>query len=188
MDKVLHIKNMVCPRCIQAVRRTLEELSVDVKEVTLGEVAVYNDLSADQRSELEHRLKDQGFELLEQGRSSLVSRIKSLIIEKIHHSDGEMTENFSSYLSDKLNHDYSYLSRLFSSVEGITIERFITWQRIEKAKELLFYDELSLKEIAYRLNYSSAAYLSTQFKKEIGMTPGAFKKLHHPGHKPLDSI
>ncbi|GGH64470.1 helix-turn-helix domain-containing protein [Phaeocystidibacter marisrubri] len=188
MSQVLHIKNMVCPRCITAVKNAFTEQGHDVQDVALGEVVLNQPLSKTSRDTVSETLKKLGFELLEEGRSSLVSKIKTLIIDRIHHNEEERTENFSTYLADQLSHDYSYLSRLFSSVEGITIERFVTRQRVEKVKELLFYDELSLKEIAYRLNYSSPAYLSTQFKKEIGMTPGEFKKLHRPGHHPLDSI
>lgn len=188
MSDKLHIKNMVCPRCISAVKAVFADSGLPVEEVSLGEVKLNAPLASDARSEVSKKLAALGFELLEEGRSSLVSKIKTLIIDRIHHTNEELTENFSTYLSNQLAHDYSYLSRLFSSVEGVTIERFITRQRVEKVKELLFYDELSLKEIAYRLNYSSPAYLSTQFKKEIGMTPGEFKKLHRPGHHPLDSI
>lgn len=179
---------MVCPRCITAVRGVFQQAELKIDDISLGEVEIDEALDEEMRAHISAELLKLGFELLEEGRSSLVSKIKTLIIDRIHHNTEEQTENFSTYLSDQLAHDYSYLSRLFSSVEGITIERFVTQQRIEKAKELLFYDELSLKEIAYRLNYSSPAYLSTQFKKEIGMTPGEFKKLHRPGHKSLDSF
>ncbi len=188
MSNVLHIKNMVCPRCISAVKGVFTSADIAVQEVSLGEVVVDEALPKEKREQVSKELESLGFELLEEGRSSIVSKIKTLIIDRIHHNEEELTENFSAYLSHHLAHDYSYLSRLFSSVEGVTIERFITRQRVEKVKELLFYDELSLKEIAYRLNYSSPAYLSTQFKKEIGMTPSEFKSLHRPGHHSLDSI
>ncbi|NVK05010.1 MAG: helix-turn-helix transcriptional regulator [Flavobacteriia bacterium] len=188
MSNVLHIKNMVCPRCITAVIEVFSHSGLPVKEVSLGEVELNTPLENDERKVISDRLSALGFELLEEGRSSLVSKIKTLIIDQVHHNEEALSENFSTFLSEQLTHDYSYLSRLFSSVEGITIERFITRQRVEKVKELLFYDELSLKEIAYRLNYSSPAYLSTQFKKEIGMTPSEFKRLHRPGHQSLDSI
>lgn len=188
MSTTLHIKNMVCPRCITAVKQVFVNSGATIKEISLGEVELNETVDEKVRYKISGELSALGFELLEEGRSSLVSKIKSLIIDRIHHNQEELSENFSTYLSDQLHHDYSYLSRLFSSVEGITIERFVTRQRIEKVKELLFYDELTLKEIAYRLNYSSPAYLSTQFKKEIGMTPGEFKKLHRPGHHSLDSI
>ncbi len=129
-----------------------------------------------------------GFELLETGKSALISQIKSLIIGQIHYKTESLKVNFSTFLAESLHHDYSYLSRLFSSVEGITIEKFITQQKIERVKELLFYNQLTLSEIAFQLDYSSTAHLSSQFKKETGMTPSAFKSQHKPGHRHLDSI
>jgi len=185
---VIHIKNMVCPRCIRAVETIFKELNIPVEAVKLGEVIVAQPLAGEQQTELLLRLHELGFDLLERGKSALISKIKALIIEQIHHSPLDLKVNFSTYLADELQHDYSYLSRLFSSIEGITIKKYIRAQKIEKVKELLFYDELSLSEIAYRLQYSSVAHLSAQFKKETGMTPTAFKKLNRPGHSPLDKI
>jgi len=187
-DKSIYIKNMVCPRCISAVEGIFFDLEVKIKDVELGQVFLENQLSREKIDQLNEALNKIGFEILEPGKSSLISRIKSLIIDQIHHSDESLKINYSTFLSDKLHHDYSYISRLFSSVEGITIEKFITQQKIEKVKELLFYDEMSLTEIAYRMDYSSTAYLSTQFKKETGMTPTDFKNSHLPGHHNLDSI
>jgi AraC-like DNA-binding protein len=187
-ENKIHIKNMVCQRCILAVQDILHDLNIEAEEVALGKVTLTHELDADKRKELSDRLKDLDFELLEPGRSSLISRIKTLIVEQIHHSKEPLKENFSTFLADKLHHEYSYLSRLFSSVEGITIEKYIARQKIEKVKELLFYDELSLSEIAFQMDYSSAAYLSTQFKKETGMTPTEFKNRHQPGHQHLDSL
>ncbi|AGA80327.1 MULTISPECIES: helix-turn-helix domain-containing protein [Echinicola] len=189
MNKVtIHIKNMVCHRCILAVKEILEDLQIEAQEVALGQVTLSDELGTEIRNKLAGQLKKIGFELLEEGRSSLISRIKTLIVEQIHYNKEPLKENFSTFLSDKLNHDYSYLSRFFSSVEGVTIEKFIALQKIEKVKELLFYDELTLSEIAFLMNYSSTAYLSTQFKKETGMTPTQFKSMHQPGHRDLDSI
>lgn len=185
---ILHIKNMVCPRCIMAVEGVFTELEIPLQNIKLGEVLVYKPLGAEKQQALNHKLKGLGFELLERGKSALISQIKSLIIQQIHYSAEALEVNFSTFLADKLRHDYSYLSRLFSSIEGSTIEKFITAQKIEKVKELLFYDELTLSEIAHRLNYSSVAHLSSQFKKETGMTPTAFKKLNGPGHKSLDGL
>ncbi|MBL3657650.1 AraC family transcriptional regulator [Fulvivirga sediminis] len=184
----LYIKNMVCPRCISAVERVFNQLNLHTENIQLGQVDLDKELTDSIREELKTNLSQMGFELLESGKSSLISQIKSLIIDQIHHKEEALHENFSTYLSEQLHHEYSHLSRLFSSVEGITIEKFIAKQKIEKVKEYLFYDELSLSEIAYKMNYSSVAYLSTQFKKETGMTPTAFRQMHKPGHKSLDGI
>lgn len=179
---------MVCPRCIATVRGIVEEMRLPVSEIHLGELLLNEELGKDRKEELSKKLEEHGFELLEDQNSKLIAQIKSIIIEQIHHRQGEMKVNFSSLLSEKLQHEYTSLSKLFSSVEGMTIERFILKQKIEKVKELIFYDELSLSEIAYRLHYSSVAHLSAQFKKETGMTPSEFRKNHQPGRIPLDSI
>ncbi|MBW3467076.1 helix-turn-helix domain-containing protein [Arthrospiribacter ruber] len=188
MNQTLYIKNMVCPRCIMAVETVLDELEIPYKSVQLGQVDLSQAMPKGKMESLDKKLKGLGFELLESGKSTIISQIKTLIIDQIHHKNEALRVNFSTLLSDQLHHDYTYLSRLFSSVEGITIEKFITKQRIEKVKEMLFYDELTLAEIAFKLDYSSTAYLSTQFKKETGMTPTQFKKMHSPGHRHLDSL
>lgn len=182
------IKNMVCPRCIEAVKDSLEVSKIAYDTLSLGKVTLRSDLTPDQKNTLAHSLESKGFELLESRTSALISQIKSLIIGQIHHSDQSLGENFSTFLAEKLNHEYTSLSRLFSQVEGITIEKFITRQKIERVKELLFYDQLSLSEIAFTLNYSSVAYLSAQFKKETGMTPSEFKKNGQAKRKSLDGI
>ena len=184
----IHIKNMVCPRCIQAIEGVLADMNIPFSQIVLGQAVINRQLSVAEYGELAVRVKNLGFELLEPGKSALISQIKTLIIEQIHYKEEALTVNFSVYLSEQLNYDYSYLSRLFSSVEGITIEKFITRQKIERIKELLFYDQLTLSEIAFKMNYSSVAYLSAQFKKETGMTPTAFKQTQQPGHHALDSI
>lgn len=188
MIESFYVKNMVCPRCIMVVKSILEELEIDYVNVNLGQIDLSQPLSKGDLNQLEIKLKNFGFEILEPGNSSLVSKIKTTLIEQIHYNTEYLNINFSAFISDKLNHEYSYLSRLFSAVEGITIEKYITKLRIEKVKELLYYNELSLTQIAYQLGYSSVAYLSTQFKKETGMTPTEFKKLRGPGHKSLDSL
>lgn len=179
---------MVCPRCVIAVKGAFEDLGHNVINIHLGEVQLNEELKAQQKKEVGSRLQTLGFELLETGKSTLISQIKSLIIEQIHYKTESLKVNFSTFLAENLHHDYSYLSRLFSSVEGITIEKFITQQKIERVKELLFYNQLTLSEIAFQLDYSSTAHLSSQFKKETGMTPSAFKSQHKPGHRHLDSI
>ena len=179
---------MVCPRCIDTVKDIFNDLKIPFGSVQLGEVEVINTLSNDQKSQLTDKLSERGFELLQDQKSKLIERIKAIVIEQIHYSHESMKVNFSTVLSEKLNHEYSSLSRLFSSVEGITIERFVLKQKIEKVKEYIFYDEFTLSEIAFQMGYSSVAHLSAQFKKETGMTTSEFKKLKNPNRKPLDSL
>jgi len=184
----IHIKNMVCPRCIKTVSNLLHDLKINVTSIQLGEVFISEELSNVQKEILRKSLFENGFELLETNTSILIGKIKSIITNEIHYTKESIHINFSALLSDLLNHDYSYLSRLFSSVEGITIEKFVLAQKTEKVKELIFYNELTLSEIAFQMNYSSVAHLSSQFKKETGMTPSDFKKQRRPGHRSLDSI
>lgn len=182
----IHIKNMVCPRCIMAVEDLFKVLNIEIKSIRLGEVVVSRKLEDETKRQLAKQLKDLGFALLEPGKSLIISQIKSMLIQQIHHTNEPLKVNYSTFLSENLHHDYSYLSRLFSSVEGVTIEKFITAQKIERVKELLFYNEMNLSEIAFQMNYSSVAHLSAQFKKETGMTPSAFKKQKSPGHHYLN--
>ena len=184
----LYIKNMVCPRCIDTVKDILHELELDFSNVQLGEVNLKHPLNNDQKTALTERLSSRGFELLEDQKSKVVEQVKSLIIDQIHYSKEALTVNFSTLLSEKLNQEYTSLSRLFSSVEGVTIERFILKQKIEKVKELISYKELTLSEIAFEVGYSSVAHLSAQFKKETGMSPSEFKKLNASSRKPLDNV
>lgn len=184
----LHIKNMVCPRCITTVRNIFNGLNIELKSVQLGEVQTSVDISESQKLQLEQELLKNGFEILKDHNAKLISEIKSLIVNQIHYSQESLKVNFSTLLSEKLNHEYTSLSKLFSSVEGVTIERYILKQKIEKVKELLFYNELTLSEIAFQLDYSSSAHLSSQFKKETGMTPSEFKKMRKPGHQSLASL
>ncbi|MEO0332974.1 MAG: AraC family transcriptional regulator, partial [Bacteroidota bacterium] len=139
--------------------------------IELGEVILKVALTKEQHEQLAAMLKDRGFELLEDKKSGLISQIKSIIIKQIHHRETSLEINFSTLISNTLHQEYSSLSKLFSSVEGITIEKFILKQKVEKVKELLFYNEMTLSQIAYQLGYSSVAHLSAQFKKETGMSP-----------------
>lgn len=179
---------MVCPRCIMAVETILEELNIPFSSVRLGEVKVTAIISSDLKEKFSNQLKKIGFELLESEKSILIAQIKSVIVQQIHFSSNELKVNFSDFLVEKTKHNYNYLSRLFSEVEGITIERFITRQKVERIKELLFNNKKTLSEIAFEMDYSSSAYLSTQFKKETGMTPSAFKKMKEPNHQNLDNL
>ena len=188
MKSKVHIKNMVCPRCIATVEDLFKELNIKILAIQLGEISILNEINESQKSQLKEILIKNGFELLEDNKSKLIGQIKSIVVDQIHHKSEYLNINFSTLLSEKLNHEYTSLSRLFSSVEGITIERFTLKQKIEKVKELLFYNQLSLSEIAFQMNYSSSAHLSAQFKKETGMTPSEFKKIRKPSHQPLDSL
>lgn len=179
---------MVCPRCIDVVKTIYEELDIPIKHIQLGKVESYKEISDDVKSKLANNLIERGFELLQDKNKKIIEQIKTIIVTQIHHSKEQLTSNFSVYISEKLHHEYSSLSRLFSSVEGITIERFILKQKIERVKELLFYKEYTLSEIAFQMNYSSVAHLSAQFKKETGMSPSEFKKLKDPNYQAIDSI
>lgn len=179
---------MVCPRCIDSVKEIFNKINIETYTVELGEVKTPNEITIEQKKQLEQQLKARGFELLQDQKSKLIGQIKVIIIEQIHYKIEALNVNFSTLISERLNHDYTGLSKLFSQVEGVTIEKFILKQKIEKVKELIVYNELNLSEIAYRLNYSSVAHLSSQFKKETGMTPSDFKKLEKRDRNTLDSI
>jgi AraC family transcriptional regulator len=188
----LYIKNMVCQRCVQAVQETLIAQGLHGEKVELGEVSLTEDeLSADQLAQLDTALTNIGFERIDDRRARLIEAIKNKVIAMIHHTDRiERKSNWSTLLTEELHYEYNYLSSLFSSVEGITLEHYIISQKIEKVKELLFYGELSLSEIAYKLGYSSVAHLSGQFKKVTGLTPSELKKNRGEvlKRKPLDQV
>ena len=184
----LYIKNMVCNRCILVVEQELEKLDIDSGKVSLGEVETNSEISKEKLEVLRNNLASLGFELLDNSKQQLIEKIKNIIIQQVHYNAEENHQNFSEILSASLHKDYSYLSNLFSEVEGITIEKYIIHQKIEKVKELITYDELSLSEIAYRLGYSSVAHLSNQFKKVTGLTPSHFKQVRQNKRKPLDDI
>lgn len=184
----LYIKNMVCIRCKMVVRTELEKLGLHHMVVELGEADIKESLSAEQRDLLNVALKRSGLELMDDKKSMLIEKIKNVIIELVHYSDIELKINLSDHISEKLNHDYTYLANLFSEVEGTTIEKFYITHKIERVKELLVYDELNLTEIADKLNYSSVAHLSNQFKKITGLTPSHFKKLRHKRRIMLENV
>lgn len=173
------IKNMVSLRCKIIVKSVLQESGLYPSIVELGEVEIKSKLSRKQESLLRAALGKFGFELMEDKKSILIDKIKNIVIEMIHYSEEPPLLNFSSLLSEKLGYDYRYLSTLFSEVKGVTIEHYIISHKIEKAKELLIYNELTLTEIAENLHYSSVAHLSNQFKKVTGLTPSFFKKMKH---------
>jgi len=184
----LYIKNMVCNRCIMAVKSALESIGLTPLQVELGEVLLKeNDISLE-KDKLIQVLQPLGFELLNDKKARTIEKIKNLITELIQNKNNKLTITLSELLSKEVHQDYSTLSKLFSEVEGMTIEKYYILQKIEKVKELLIYDELSLSEIAFRLNYSSVAYLSNQFKKITGLSPSHFKKLRPIKRKPLDEL
>jgi len=184
----VYIKNMVCKRCIMVVRTELEKIGFNSISLSLGEVELDRNISDEEKQFINKHLESFGFELIDDKKSRLIGQIKSLIIELVHHLNNEINTNLSEFLSSKLHHDYTYLSNLFSDVEGSTIEKYFIAQKIEKVKELLVYNELSLSEIAFQLNYSSVAHLSNQFKKVTGLTPSHFKNIKILKRKPLDEV
>ena len=173
----LYIKYMVSLRCKLLVKEELKKLGLKYVSVELGVVEIMEDISKVQKDQLKESLLVSGLELLEDNRSILIEKIKNVIIEMIHYSDEVPKVNYSDHISEKLGYDYTYLANTFSEVKGITIQQFIILHKVERVKELLIYDELTLSEIAYRLHYSSGAHLSTQFKKITGLTPTYYKKL-----------
>ena len=184
----LHIKNMVCNRCIMVVNDELEKLGLHPASVELGEVVLSEELSDIQKDQVKSALEKVGFELIDNRKSQLIERVKTLLIELVHRQNNKLNTNLSDYLILQLGHDYSSISTLFSEVEGTTIEKYYIAQKIERVKELLVYDELSLSEIAHLLNYSSVAHLSKQFKKTTGLTPSHFKQIGALKRKPLDEL
>ena len=179
---------MVCNRCKMVVKEELIKFKLHPLAVELGEVEIKDELDPIRKKKLNEVLHQVGFELIDDKKSRLIEKIKNTIVKLIYYSDDELKTNFSEHISSLLHHDYSYLSNLFTEVEGITIEKYFISQKIEKVKELLMYDELSLSEIAFKLNYSSVSYLSKQFKKVTGLTPSHFKQLKEKKRKPIDEL
>jgi len=184
----IFIKYMVSTRCKMAVKAELNRLGLHFIVVDLGEVEIMENISMDQREQLKIGLRSAGLELMDDKRAVLIERIKNVITEMIHYSDDVPKVNYSDYISAKLDYDYTYLSNIFSEVKGITIQQFIIIHKIERAKELLLYDELNLTQISYKLHYSSVAHLSNQFKKITGLSPSQFKQLKHRGRTPIEEL
>lgn len=179
---------MVCNRCILVIKQELEKLKMLPALVSMGEVELAKPATDKQLKCLNKRLNELGFELLDDQKQKQIEKIKNLLIKKVQSGDVEEHFSISEYLSNALHKDYSYISRLFSEVEGITVEQFFILQKIEKVKEWLVYGELNLSEISFRLGYSSVAHISAQFKKITGLTPSHFKKLGNPQRKSLDEL
>lgn len=179
---------MVCDRCIAAVKKLLDDLKLPFTGLQLGEVTLLKNPSEKQMKLLAPNLGQLGFELLDDATTRIIDKIKTVIIKYVHYGIGDEKYKFSNLLASKVHKDYSYLSKLFSETEGITIEKYMINQKIEKIKELIVYDELSLTEIAYQLGYSSVAHLSAQFKKATGISPSHFKNIPGNKRKALDSL
>lgn len=179
---------MVSLRCKMLVKEELGKLGIHCLMVDLGVIETLEDITDEQRLRLSKNLLKSGLELMDDKKSILIERIKNLIIEMVHYSDEVPHVNYSDYISEKLNYDYTYLSNIFSEVKGITIQQFIIHHKIEKVKELLLYDELNLTEISYKLNYSSVAHLSSQFKKITGLTPSYYKKIKQKRSDNLENL
>jgi AraC-like DNA-binding protein len=179
---------MVSTRCKMAVKEELKKLGLHFIFVDLGEVEIMENISAEQQEQLKTALLKSGFELMDDKRAVLIEKIKNAIIEMVHHTDEMIKVNFSNFLSEKLNYDYTYMANLFSEVQGTTIEQFIISHKIERIKELIIYDELNITEIAWKMNYSSVAHLSNQFKKVTGLSPSHFKQLKNKRRSPIEEI
>ncbi|MBN2615765.1 MAG: helix-turn-helix transcriptional regulator [Bacteroidales bacterium] len=179
---------MVCIRCQMVVKSELEQLGLHYTYVKIGEANIVEHLAPEKLEELDLALKKSGLRLMDNKKSILVEKTKSAIIELVHYTEEQIKVNLSDYLSEKLNYDYTYLSNLFSEVKGITIEKFYLTHKIEKVKELIVYDELTLTEIAYKMHYSSVGHLSNQFKKITGLTPSHFKNLKNQRRNTLEDV
>lgn len=179
---------MVSARCKLVVKEALTKTGLHFIVVGLGEVEIMETISDKQREQLKISLSESGLELMDDKRAIMIEKIKNTIIEMVHHADEVIKVNFSNYLSEKLNHDYTYMSNLFSEIQGTTIEQFIISHKVERIKELIIYNELSITEIAWKMNYSSVAHLSNQFKKVTGLSPSHFKLLKDKRRNPIEEV
>lgn len=184
----LYIKYMVSLRCKMIVKEELKKMGLHYVFVDLGRIQILEDISKEQRKVLKVSLLMNGLELLDDKKNILIEKIKNVIIEMIHYSKEFPTENYSEFISEKLEYDYNYLSNIFSEVKGITIQQFIIVHKIERVKELLLYEELTLTQISQELQYSSVAHLSNQFKKVTGLTPTYYKTLKEKRRKNLEDV
>jgi len=184
----LYIKNMVCNRCKTAVKAAIKEAGLQPITVELGEVEIQGNPAPAVLEQLGIHFKQLGFEIIDNRKSRMIEQVKSAIVSLIHHSEENLHINLSTYIAEKLHYDYNYISNLFSEVEGTTIEKYFIAQKIEKVKELLKYEELTLSQIADRLGYSSVAYLSNQFKKQTGLTPSFYKTMKQNNRHNIDEL
>ncbi len=184
----LYIKYMVSNRCKMAVKDELKKLGLHFIMVDLGVIEIMETISNEKRLLLKEGLLQSGLELMDDKKAILIEKIKNTIVQLIHHSDEILKVNFSNYLAEKLEHNYTYLANLFSEVQGTTIEQFIISHKVERIKELIIYGELNITEIAWKMNYSSVAHLSSQFKKVTGLSPSHFKQLKDKRRNPIENI
>ena len=184
----IYIKNMVCRRCKMVVKAELEKIGLHPITVELGEVELREDNIDDRKAEVLQSLHAMGFDLIDDRKSKTIEKIKTLIVDLVHARQNNININLSEYLAQNLSQDYSTLSNLFSEVENTTIEKYYISQKVEKVKELLMYGELSLAEIAFELNYSSAAHLSNQFKKVTGFSPRYFRQLKDQKRRQIEDL
>lgn len=173
----LYIRNMACLSCKVVVKEALEELEIVPVKVELGEVETREDMTAEEKKQLNKKIKKVGLELLESKQGSVIEKIRKVVVDYVYHTEEKLIVNFSDYLAEKLDYSYTYLANLFSEVEVSTIEQYVISMRIERIKELIMFEDLTLTEISYKLHYSSVAHLSAQFKKVTGLTPTHFKAL-----------
>jgi AraC-like DNA-binding protein/copper chaperone CopZ len=185
---IIYVKNMACESCKLVVSQALEELDIETYKVELGEIQTKQDVSDEDKERLNRKIKKAGLELLDKKNGVLIEKIRTVIIDYVYNSDEKPTKNFSTILSEKLNHSYGYLANFFSEVEATTIEQFLISLKIERAKELILFDENTLSEIADKLHYSSVAHLSAQFKKATGLTPTHFKQLKEKRRKTIQEF
>lgn len=184
----LYVKNMVCSRCKMAVRSELEKLGLHAVSVELGEVEIQETNIDNVKTDLVLNLQTLGFDFIDDKKSKIIEKIKNLIVDLVQNKNNQIDTNLSDYLAQQLAQDYRTLSNLFSEVEGVTIEKYFINQKIEKVKELLMYDEMTLNEISYFLNYSSVAHLSNQFKKVTGFSPSYFKQLKDKKRRQIEDL
>jgi len=179
---------MVSLRCKLMVKSIADYQHIDYTNIELGFIELAEELNEHRKYNFNKDLKKIGLEILDEHDAILIEKIKNIIIEMVHYSDEFPTENFSDYLSEKLNYDYNYLSTLFTKTKGITIQEYLISHKIEKVKEMIIYNEATLTQIAFTLNYSSVAHLSNQFKKVTGLTPSAFKQIAREKRRNINDI
>jgi AraC-like DNA-binding protein len=188
MSMVIYVKNMVCVRCKMVVQSELAKLGLHPIKVELGEAVIQEDISAEYLAQLNMELQKSGLEILKDNKNILAEKIKTAIIQLVYEDDAKLKINLSDYLSDKLHYNYTYLNNVFYKTQGLSIEKYMIAQKIERVKELLAYNELNLTEIAFRMNYSSVAHLSNQFKKVTGMNATEYRLISYANRKAIDQI
>ncbi|MCG3164551.1 MAG: HTH-type transcriptional activator RhaR [Bacteroidia bacterium] len=184
----LFVKNMVCNRCKMVVKSEIEKFGLHPTSVELGEVEISEELNEQKKNQLNERLLSFGFALMDDKKIRIIEKVKNLIVDLVQNKNSQLKTNLSDYLSKEIHHDYTYITNLFTQVEGTTIEQYFIAQKIERVKELLVYDELSLSQIADDMGYSSVSHLSKQFKKVSGLTPSHYKQLKEKKRNPLEEL